>query len=188
MGENMKNIYKIRSRISRKKRSKTLSIFSGFLAILSIFLGILIYMKKDENALFLKNNFNMDMSFNKINARIDSFFNSLFSFDFISSKDQMVSGSVMYLSNGNDNYFYCESSQIPSLSNGIVYQVSKEDNSSYTILIEYDNTLLAAYYDCFNPLVKQYDQVKKGDYICSYNDYFKVLFKRDGKVITYDQI
>ena len=43
----MKQINRIRQRLKLKKRSKLLSFLSGFLAILSIFLGVLIYMKKD---------------------------------------------------------------------------------------------------------------------------------------------
>ena len=188
MGENMNQINKIRNRLSHNKRNRILSILSGFLAVLSIILGFLIYMKKDENALFFKNNFNINLSFNRINSKIDSFFNSFFNFDFINLNEEMVSSNILYISANENNYFYCEGEQIPSLSNGVVYQVNKEENNSYTILIEYDNTLMAAYYDCYNPLVKQYDQVKKGDYLCSYVDCFKALFKKDGKVITYEQI
>lgn len=184
----MKQINRIRQRLKLKKRSKLLSFLSGFLAILSIFLGVLIYMKKDENAIFLKENFNIETSFQNINQKIDSFVVSFFAFEFLGIKQQMVSNNVLYLKAEEDNYYYCESNLIPSLSNGIVYQVTREEDSSYTLLIEYDNELMVAYYFTYEPLVKTYDQIKKGDYISSYVNSFKALFKKNGKIVDYSEI
>ena len=100
----------------------------------------------------------------------------------------MVSNNVLYLKAEEDNYYYCESNLIPSLSNGIVYQVTREEDSSYTLLIEYDNELMVAYYFTYEPLVKTYDQIKKGDYISSYVNSFKALFKKNGKIVDYSEI
>ena len=184
----METANKIRNRLNSEKKNNALKFFSFIFGILAIVLGVLIYMKKDENATFLKENFNVETSFKETNTKIDTFLASLFTFKNMTSNNQSVSQNVIYLPSEQNSYFSCEGELIPSLSNGIVYQVSKEADGSYTILVEYDNELIVCYYEVYDPLVKVYDQVKKGDYLASYSVEFKALFKREGKLITYEQI
>ena len=170
----MENVNTIRKRLNSNRKNRILKYLSIIYGIIAIILGLLIYMKKDENATFLKNNFNIDASFKNANADIDNFLNSFFTFRFGSTNNsQMVNGNVVYLE-ANDNYFYCEG--------------TLEKDKSYTILVEYNNNLLVAYYQVYDPLVKVYDQVTKVDYLASYNETFKALFKKDGKLIKYSEI
>ena len=184
----METANQIRNRLTNEKKSNVLKFFSLIFGIIAIVLGVLIYMKKDENATFLKENFNVETSFKDTNTKIDAFLASLFTFKNVTNKDQLVNQNVIYLPSEQSSYFTCEGELIPSLSDGIVYQVSLEEDNSYTILVEYDNSLIVCYYQVYEPLVKVYDQIKKGDYIASYNTEFKALFKRNGKLITYEQI
>ena len=184
----METANQIRNRLTNEKKNKLLKFCSFILGVLAVVLGVLIYMKKDENATFLKENFNVETSFTETNTKIDTFLASLFTFKNVTNKDQLVNQNIIYLESDQKSYFTCESELIPSLSNGIVYQVSLEEDNSYTILVEYDNELIVCYYQVYDPLVKVYDQIQKGDYIASYTYSFKALFKRDGKLITYEQI
>ncbi len=184
----MESVKGIRKRLNRSKKIWVLNILSGVFAVLAVLLGVLIYMKKDQNATFLKNNFNINADFTGINADIDKVLGSLFTFKLATgSQTQTVSGSVQYLQSAGENEFSCEGSQIPALSAGVVYFVGSEDDGTYSLLVEYDNTLLVAYYRVENPLVKTYDQIKKGDYLASYQGSFKALFKKDGKLLTYEE-
>ena len=64
----MESIKNIRNRINKNNKKHVLTILSVICAMLSIILGVLIYMKKDENGVFLKNNFNVNMNFTNVNG------------------------------------------------------------------------------------------------------------------------
>lgn len=184
----MESVKGIRKRLNKSKKRWVLNVLSGVFAVLAVLLGVLIYMKKDQNATFLKNNFNINADFTGINASIDKALGSLFTFKLATgNQTQTVSGSVQYLQGDGDGEFSCEGSQIPALSAGVVYFVGMEDDGTYSLLVEYDNTLLVAYYRVSDPLVKTYDQVRKGDYLASYQGSFKALFKKDGRLLTYEE-
>lgn len=184
----MEKVNSVRRRINKNKKNLIFNVLSVICGVLSIVLGVLIYMKKDENASFLKNNFNVDTNFVDTNTKIDSFLNSIFTFRLTSSKAQSVATNVTYLQMEDKNFFSCEGNQIPALDNGIVYYVHQEEDTSYTVLVEYQNDILVGYYNVSQPLVKVYDQIKKGDYIASYENSFKALFKQNGKLTTYDKL
>ncbi len=184
----MENVNSIRKRINKSKKNLIFNILSVICGALSIVLGVLIYMKKDQNASFLKNNFNVDTNFIDTNTKIDSFLNSIFTFRLTSSKTQTVASNVTYLQMEEKNFFSCEGNQIPALDSGIVYYVHQEEDASYTILVEYQNDILVGYYNVSDPVVKVYDQIKKGDYIASYENSFKALFKQNGKLTAYDKL
>lgn len=180
----MQDINFIKKRISNNSSNKILKILTIVFSLLLVLISGLIYVKKDENASFLKENFNIDADFSSFNLKMDNLVNSLFSF-MVTKDDQLVSENVVYLKGDSENYYYCETAQIKALDDGIIYFVEENDDNSYSILVDYGNNLLAAYYQVFDPLVKTYDQVKKGDYFCSYNNEFKVLFRQDGKIVDY---
>lgn len=181
----MENVKSIRKRIN-KKENIILNVLNIVFVMLSIILGVLIYMKKDQNASFLKNNFNVNTSFIETNKTLDNFLDSLFSFRLKNnSSSKTVSNNVIYLPcEEKINFFTCESNLIPSLKYGIVYFVEKNDSGNYSILIDYQD-YYAAYYNVIDPKVKVYDRINKGDYIGSYDQDFKVLFKKDGKLTSY---
>ena len=146
-----------------------------------------LYEKGSERHVFEKQ-FQHQRRFTGINASIDKALGSLFTFKLATgNQTQTVSGSVQYLQGDGDSEFSCEGSQIPALSAGVVYFVGMEDDGTYSLLVEYDNTLLVAYYRVSDPLVKTYDQVRKGDYLASYQGSFKALFKKDGRLLTYEE-
>ena len=53
----MEKVEDIRNRIKKDKKNKVFKILSVVCGLLSLLLGVLIYMKKDQEASFLKNNF-----------------------------------------------------------------------------------------------------------------------------------
>ena len=82
----MEQVETIRNRINKKeKKSKLLSFLSFFMAFLSIILGIMIYMKKDENGTFLNENFNVSVNFENFNSKVNKTINNLFKFEFETS-------------------------------------------------------------------------------------------------------
>ena len=70
------------------------------------------------------------------------------------------------------------------LDDGIVLGVYEKDYQK-SILVSYSNGVLASYSLCEDVLVKQYDQLEKGDVLSSYTDNFKVLFRKDNKLVNY---
>ena len=189
----MESIKNIRNRINKNNKKHVLTILSVICAMLSIILGVLIYMKKDENGVFLKNNFNVNMNFTNVNNNIDKFINSLFSFSFlngnINKSDQMVSGNNFYYHVEDLNHqFFSENNEIAMLDHGVVYFVGEEEDGTYSILVEYNNDVIAAYYNVLQPQVKTYDVLKVGDTIGYYQDSFKALFKYNDKLISYEDV
>lgn len=189
----MESVKNIRNRITKNKKHKVLTILSIVCAIASIILGVLIYMKKDENGTFLKNNFNVNVNFSNVNNNIDKFVSSLFSFNLLTgnsnANDQMVQGNNLYYrAEEQDHHFYSENNEIAMLNHGVVYYVGEEEDGTYSILVEYNNDVIAAYYNVLQPLVKTYDVLKVGDTIGYYQDSFKALFKHNDKLISYEDV
>ena len=184
----MENINQIRNRINKKESKSTLlSFLSLIMLLISFVLGGMIYMKKDENGTFLKENFGLNVNFKTFNNRVNIIINDLFKFEFEEKNvgNQLVSNPVNYIQL-NDNMFSCEDTSISMLNDGVVLGVY-EEGDNYTILINYDNGVLASYSSIQEVLVKEYDQLEKGDKFASYYDSFKVLFKKDGVLISYDE-
>lgn len=179
----MKEVNSIRDHISNKNK-RLLRFLTIIFSFLLLIISSLIYMKKDENATLLKKYFNVDMDFSSINLKIDSLVGSLFSF-LPRENASLVNSNIIYLKSDEKDYYFTENNQIPALENGIIYYVGEEENGTYSVLIDYGDNLYAAYYQVIDVKVKTYDQIKKGDYFCSYLNEFKVLFKKDGKLIDY---
>lgn len=184
----MSKITRIRNRIGKvEKKNKVLTFLSILMIGLSLVLGVMIYAKKDENGAFLKENFNISVNFKTFNSKVNTIVNDLFEFDLSANdkKDEMVSSPVMYIELGNDMYS-SDSSSVSMLHNGTVLGVY-EDDYSYSILINYENGVLASYSNLIEVNVKQYDELNKGDLFGTYEESFKVLFKKDNVIISYDE-
>ena len=184
----MMNIKQIRNRINKKdNKGKILSFLSLIMIILSIILGGMIYMKKDENGKFLNENFGISVNFKTFNNKVNSLVNSLFKFEFENGNpsDQLVSNNVLYIPLEN-NMFISEDTSISMLHDGVILGVYQE-NENYSLLVSYNNGVIASYSSLNEVIVKQYDELSKGDEFASYEDSFKVLFKKDGKLISYNE-
>lgn len=48
----MESVKGIRKRLNKSKKRWVLNVLSGVFAVLAVLLGVLIYMKKDQNATF----------------------------------------------------------------------------------------------------------------------------------------
>ena len=181
----MEQVKTIRNRINKKeKKSKLLSFLSFFMAFLSIILGIMIYMKKDENGTFLSENFNVSVNFENFNSKVNKTINNLFKFEFENkNNDKLVSNGISYIELG-DNLFSSEDNSVKMIEDGVIIGVY-ENNDSTSILVNYENGVIASYSLVDDVLVKQYDQFNKGDVIGSYSDSFKVLFKKDDQIVSY---
>ena len=143
-------------------------------------------MKKDENGSFLYKNFSIDCNFKSFNDKANKLVDSLFDFNVVNMKeDELVSNPIIYIEH-EDNMYSSASQEVQMLNDGMILGVF-EDNDYYSILIEYKNGVLASYQMLENVNVKQYDQLKKGDCFAYYNESFKVLFKKDGKLINYNE-
>ena len=184
----MKKINKIRSRIKgTTNKNKVFEVLSIFMICISLFLGFMIYAKKDQNGKFLKENFGISTNFTSFNTKVNSFVNSLFNYDLNPSKnnDQSVSNHVLYVELGND-FYSSESNEVNVINNGVVLGVF-EDNFTYTVLINFDNGVVGCYSNLTDSKVKQYDRLKKGESLGHYEQSFKALFKKDDKIITYNE-
>lgn len=184
----MEKITKIRNRISKtESKNKILNFFSLIMVILSICLGIMIYAKKDENGAFLKENFGVSYNFSEFNMKANSIINDLFKFDLSKNdkNDEQVNNQVTYIELGQ-NLFSSGSTSIEMMHNGIILGVYK-DEYTYSLLVNYENGVLASYSNLLDVNVKQYDELDKGEVIGSYEESFKVLFKKDNKIISYNE-
>ena len=69
----MMHINRIRNHINKKEnKGRILSFLSLIMIILSLILGGMIYMKKDENGKFLSENFGISVNFKTFNNKVNS--------------------------------------------------------------------------------------------------------------------
>ncbi len=183
----MEHIKQIRNRINKKEtKNKVLRILSTLMLFLSIILGLMIYMKKDENGEFLAKNFGINMNFKNFNSKTEQIMNNLFKFEFEKKNDDLlVSQEVNYIHLG-DNLYNTDDNSIKMIEEGIILGVYESENNK-TILVSYNNGILASYSSLEDILVKQYDQLEKGDSFASYSESFKVIFKKDNKIVNYEE-
>lgn len=186
----MENLEKIKKKLEKKYSSNNpvLYYLSIVLVLTALVLGFLIYAKKDENGKLLKEYFNVNVSFVEMNKNISSFFKSLTNFNIFFNNDnetQLVNSTNYYTPIG-DNYYISEDSQIRMLNHGTILYKTEEENG-YAIIVNYNNGVIATYFEIKTPLVNRYDQLDKGDVFGSYANKFKVLFNKNNKLITYEE-
>ena len=66
---------------NKNTKNKALSFLSSLCVLFSIALSVLIYGKTDENGKWLKENFGIEFSFNKVNEIMSKYTNYLLDFD-----------------------------------------------------------------------------------------------------------
>ena len=72
------------------------------------------------------------------------------------------------------------------LDGGVILGVY-EDDEYYTVLVSYNNGVLASYSNLEEVIVKQYDTLDKGENFAFYNQEFKAVFKKNNNLITYNE-
>ena len=195
----MNDISKIKKNLIKRKKSnlkeealnlsKRKSLYKGVMVVMTIyalFMGFAIYAKKDTNATYFNSIFKTNINFNEFNERINNLLDLHIISDSIKDEDLTVSGSVNYIELGDD-YYMSDGSLATSIDSGIVSYVNGKDDN-YTVIINYDNGVMATYYDLVEVNVFNNDRVYMGDILGSYNEKVKIVFIRNDEKITYEDV
>lgn len=187
----MEKIDEIRSRINEEKTtSKLLLFFKGLLLVIVLILGFLIYAKNDVNATFINSIFHTNISFKKMNDSIDLYVSSILSnfniFNYEKNEEDVeVSKEYNYIKLEN-NYYFTNANYIKCLTKGKVVKI-EQNLDNYNITIFYKNEVTACYYELSDVFVKSQDIVSVDTIIGTYDAKFKVLFEKNGKLISYEE-
>ena len=195
----MNDISKIKKNLIKRKKSnlkeealnlsKRKSLYKGVMVVMTIyalFMGFAIYAKKDTNATYFNSICKTNINFNECNERINNLLDLHIVSDSIKDEDLTVSGSVNYIELGDD-YYISDGSLATSIDSGIVSYVNGKDDN-YTVIINYDNGVMATYYDLVEVNVFNNDRVYMGDILGSYNEKVKIVFIRNDEKITYEDV
>lgn len=170
---------KINDSAKKKKSHNALYVFSlSVLLLIAITMGTLIYAKSNPSGQIF------GISFATINAKLENLTN-IFKPNISDKNDQTVSTSPKYQKLGN-NYYCYENDSVPALFDGIISNVSTQDDD-YFVLVNYTNGVTAYYYELKEVLVKSNDTIKVNDIIGQYETKFKVIFTKNNNTIDYDQ-
>lgn len=186
----MDDIETIKKRIENTtyKKGSLYKIMMTILLVAALGIGFLIYARNDPEATVLNSVFGSSLNFHYLNENVDKTLDRMFNFNIVDNndKDLPVSGSVNYISLGDDLY-KCEDMQVKMLKKGIVSYIEKDTNS-YFVVISYQNSIKASYFFLESLLVKVGDELKKGDTFANYENNFKVIFTKNNKKITYEEV
>ncbi len=190
----MDELEMIRKRIAEPKKEKShkrhplYRLMMIILILTSFLLGFLIYARVDENGTFLNKIFHTNINFSSFNEKVNNIFDRMFNFNVFKNQggDQTVNGNVMYLKTSDKDHYTCEDNNVRMLKRGVISYVDEVENSTF-IMVTYENGVIASYFDLFDPLVKAADQLKCGDIIANYENSFKVIFQKEGSVISYEE-
>lgn len=202
-GDNMVNydLEKIKKEIKARKRYNKKINISNFLycllnkvLITGLFTIItLIMLKKNNNFKnwFYKNVFENNFSFASVNSLYNKYFGGTLPFSNVFSDNiSMVynekivySHSEIYLEGVklfvSSNYF------VPLLEDGLVVYVGDKEEYGNTVIVQQSDGVNVWYSNISNVGVKLYDYVSKGTVLGECNDYFYLVFKKDGKSLDY---
>ena len=76
---------------------------------------------------------------------------------------------------------------IQAQNSGIIVFLGKKEKFGNTIIVQQTNGVDVWYGNIDNANYKLYDYVSKGDIIGTSNNYLYLLFKKDGKIINYEE-
>ena len=161
-----------------------------------LMLILLIVFKKDPDFKmdFYKNVFETNISFAQINQIYEKYMGSSIPFkDYFVQSVEPVFGETLnyhasssYLDgvklNVDRNYL------IPVLEDGLVIFVGEKEGYGNTVIIGQSNGIDVWYSNINNVTVSLYDYVDKGSLLGdSQEDYFYLVFKKDGQVLNYEE-
>ena len=191
----MDNITKIKKSLKRRhielkdealkinKKSSLYKICMLFMTVYALFVGFAIYAKNDVNGIYLNSVLKTNFNFKEFNETINDFLDLRIIKD-KNNDDMVVSGSTNYIDLGND-YYMSDGNLAISLDDGVVSYVNGKDDS-YMVIIEYDNGVMATYYDLVEVNVFSNDRVYSNDIIGSYNEKVRIIFIKNDMKVSYE--
>ena len=171
---------------------KHIKIFISKTLITIIITLILLIIMKSSNSFktnFYKYVYDTNFSFTKISNLYNKYFGSILEIPTIKeqtvfneklnykSKEKYFDGVKLYI---DKNYL------VNSLESGIVVFIGNKENYGNVVIIEQVNGIDVWYGNINNVSVKMYDYVSIGTYIGEANDYFYLVYKKDGKYLNYE--
>ena len=171
---------------SINKKGGLYKVVMGVMAIYSIFMGFAIYAKKDYDATYFNSIFNTNVNFNEFNRKINNLLDLKIFSEETRNEDMVVSGSSNYIELGED-YYISDGFLATSIDSGVVSYVNGKDDN-YTVIVVYDNGVMATYYNLIDVNVFSNDRVYLGDILGSYNEKVKIVFIRNNEKIKYEDV
>ncbi len=157
--------------------------------IITLFTLILIKSNSNIKNIIYDNVYNNNLSFSKINNLYKKYFGENIIENKLSMKpvfnEKLIYDSKEKYKDGvklavGDNYL------IPSLEGGLVIFVGKKDDYNNIVIVEQVNGIDVWYGNLNNINVKLYDYIEKGTLIGNCNKELYLVFKKDGKIINYE--
>jgi len=167
------------------KPSKFYKVVMFTLIIMALFLSVAVYAKKDENGNFLKDKFGINVNFTSFNKTMNKLINFRV-FDTVITNDSPVSSVPNYVHMGDDVYVN-GGSEITSIDDGIVTYVYN-DETGYLVIVENDSGFRSVYSNLVDVSVKVNDRVYFDSVIGVVNEEVKIVFSKNNKKITYEQV
>ena len=196
------DIKMIKSKIKKKnkKTNKNRSSLYGFISkllitiILTLITLILLKSNNKLKTFFYNKVYDNNISFATINKWYENHFGSSIPFKELVEKDTKAvfnnkleySKKEKYLDgvklSVDKNYL------VPILESGMVVYIGKKEGYGNTVIVQQVNGVDVWYGNINNPNVKLYDYVEKGKLLGDVkNNNFYLVFKKDGKVLSYEK-
>ena len=196
------DIKMIKSKIKKKnkKTNKNRSSLYGFISkllitiILTLITLILLKSNNKFKTFFYNKVYDNNLSFATINKWYENHFGSSIPFKELVEKDTKAvfnnkleySKKEKYLDgvklSVDKNYL------VPILESGMVVYIGKKEEYGKTVIVQQVNGVDVWYGNINNPNVKLYDYVEKGKLLGDVkNNNLYLVFKKDGKVLSYEK-
>ena len=196
------DIKMIKSKIKKKnkKTNKNRSSLYGFISkllitiILTLITLILLKSNNKLKTFFYNKVYDNNISFATINKWYENHFGSSIPFKELVEKDTKAvfnnkleySKKEKYLDgvkiSVDKNYL------VPILESGMVVYIGKKEGYGNTVIVQQVNGVDVWYGNINNPNVKLYDYVEKGKLLGDVkNNNLYLVFKKDGKVLSYEK-
>lgn len=157
--------------------------------IITLVISILIKANYKYKNIFYKYIFDTNFSFTKVSSMYNKYFGSIIKIPTYNSKTVF-----------NENLNYIEKEKyydgvklkvennyvVTSQDSGIVVFIGNKDNYGKVVIIQQITGVDLWYGNINNTNVKLYDYVKKGDVIGEVVDYLYLVYKKDGKILNYE--
>ena len=179
----MSELDEVRKRMNRRKGNQPLTdyhfkkLYNGmirFMVMIVVILSSLIIVKNHDLEGTILNNKMLNQTITKISQVI---------LDYL-PQDHKVSHEVTY-QQIKDNYYYNNSNEVLSLSNGQITNITKK-NHHYIVTVMSDQHVQIKYGRIKNVAVKENQKIKKGMSIGSYQNELTLDFSLSGKKIDYE--
>ena len=192
----IKSKIKKRNKKTNKNRSSLYGFISKLLITIILTLITLILLKSNNKlkTFFYNKVYDNNISFATINKWYENHFGSSIPFKELVEKDSKAvfnnkleySKKEKYLDgvklSVDKNYL------VPILESGMVVYIGKKEGYGNTVIVQQVNGVDVWYGNINNPNVKLYDYVEKGKLLGDVkNNNLYLVFKKDGKVLSYEK-